>query len=757
MELASEVRVSAADAAVRAVPRALFVNDHRPMVGSDSNPPPATVVAMLEALAPDATSKVLQVGAGSGFATAALARMSGSVDAVERVEPLAKVVRERLDALELSNVRVHVADGSHGLPGRGPYDAILVTASAVAVGPALIEQLAPGGRIVATYGDRNGDRELVRHTKDDRGVVLREDLGRVRLRRDVGDALESLGVVSSEVLDQARRAAARTQRPLQDVIAEHANIEEGDLYRAMARVRGLAHISVAELLEVLDPSVAEQVPRAYLDHHRMVPVGHRGEELLVATTNSHALGDEIAAAFPGEQLRLCLVSPNGFRRIWSSIDLRQATRDGDVVPSQSAAKEELLDGEFDRLESYASSVFEALLLDAIGERASDIHLERYGERVRVRLRVDGELRDQGQYTLTPAELDALINVIKVRAQLDIAERRLPQGGRIRLRAGEQRFDLRVQTQPALHGEHVVIRLLPQKTRTISIEDLGFPADIAAQYRRLLDSPSGMVLVVGPTGSGKSTTLYAGLQNLADDARRKVITVEDPIEYSIDGVQQTQVKPGIGFSFADAMRAFVREDPDVILVGEIRDSETALEAIRASQTGHLVLSTLHCNDAVDAVQRLYDLGMHPNSIASELLAVISQRLARRICPRCRKPDAPDPELLAELFPVGAPDDFRCFIGEGCPSCGGHGTRGRVATVEFLRVNADIRRSVSRQLALDDLREQARAAGMHTLRTSLLRQIDEGLVPLSEARRLLHADEMAGEAVSSDAEGGRSPAG
>jgi type IV pilus assembly protein PilB len=199
---------------------------------------------------------------------------------------------------------------------------------------------------------------------------------------------------------------------------------------------------------------------------------------------------------------------------------------------------------------------------------------------------------------------------------------------------------------------------------IANTSLGFPEKEAAAYRRLLDAPNGLVLVVGPTGSGKSTTLYAGLQVLARDATRKVITIEDPIEYAIDDVQQTQVRPEVGFHFADAMRVFVREDPDVIMLGEIRDQETALEAMRASQTGHLVLSTLHCNDATDAVQRLFDLGVHPNSVASALVAVFAQRLARRICEHCRVAVEADPALLAEVFHRGAPENFCCFRGQGC---------------------------------------------------------------------------------------------
>ncbi|MBX3471908.1 MAG: type II/IV secretion system protein [Planctomycetes bacterium] len=390
------------------------------------------------------------------------------------------------------------------------------------------------------------------------------------------------------------------------------------------------------------------------------------------------------------------------------------------------------------------TLFEAILVDAIAARASDVHLERYGDRVRLRLRVDGDLRDLHHLKIGPAQLVGLVNVIKVQANLDIAERRVPQGGRTSVRAGNRVFDLRVQTQPSLHGEHVVIRLLPQDTKLLTIEQLGFPEGPGRAYRRLLDSPSGLVLVVGPTGSGKSTTLYAGLQVLSRDTTRKVLTIEDPIEYALDDVQQSQVRPELGFVFASAMRSFVREDPDVILVGEIRDSETALEALRASQTGHLVLSTLHCNDAVDAVQRLVDLGMHPNSIASEVLAVFAQRLAKRICHECREPAGPPAgELALEVFPGGVPPNLETWRGRGCSRCANAGSYGRIAAVEYLPASPAFRGAVSRRCSVDELRAVAVDAGLLPMREHALDLIRAGTIAFEELRMLLPPERLAPE--------------
>jgi type IV pilus assembly protein PilB len=396
-----------------------------------------------------------------------------------------------------------------------------------------------------------------------------------------------------------------------------------------------------------------------------------------------------------------------------------------------------------RIEAHLITLCDALLLDAISEGASDLHIEQYKDRTRIRLRVDGDLHDITHYTLSPLETRGLVNVIKIRGDMDIAEKRLPQGGRSQLVAGGIGYDLRIQVQPSLHGEAVVIRMLPQSGNIVAIEDLGMGPVIMRHYRRLLDNPSGLVLVVGPTGSGKSTTLYAGLSELANDGRRKVLTIEDPIEYSMDGIQQTRTRPEVGFNFADGMRSFVRLDPDVILVGEIRDTETAIEAIRASQTGHVVLSTLHSNDAVDALQRIYDLEVHANSVASELMAVIAQKLAKRICEDCKTEAKPDTDILGELFPEGTPNSFRCYEGKGCKTCNGRGTKGRVAVIEYMQVNTELRAAIATKVPVAELRSIALDSGLTTMRDSALNHVLEGAIPLSELPRILPADRMAPE--------------
>jgi len=351
----------------------------------------------------------------------------------------------------------------------------------------------------------------------------------------------------------------------------------------------------------------------------------------------------------------------------------------------------------------------ALLTQAIRENASDIHLEAFEDESVVRFRVDGVLRD----ILSPRrELHgALVSRIKVMSKLDIAEKRLPQDGRMSLRVAEHPVDVRVSTLPTQHGERVVLRLLDKQSARLNLESLGMPREILQIFEELIRKPNGILLVTGPTGSGKTTTLYSGLHRL-DRKRLNILTVEDPVEYDLDGVGQTQINSKIGLTFAGGLRSILRQDPDVVLVGEIRDLETAEISVQASLTGHLVLSTLHTNTAVGAVTRLVDMGVEPFLIASSLIGVLAQRLVRRLCPHCKQVHQPD-ETERELLGINQGDGVEIYTAKGCVECDHIGYSGRLGIYELVPINESIRKLIHDQASEDDLLRHARKSSKSLL--------------------------------------------
>mgnify|MGYP000287417019 CR=1 FL=1 len=371
----------------------------------------------------------------------------------------------------------------------------------------------------------------------------------------------------------------------------------------------------------------------------------------------------------------------------------------------------------------------ALLTQALREDASDIHIEPFETRSVVRLRIDGTLRD----LIEPARAlhAAIVSRVKIMAQLDIAEKRLPQDGRITLRVAGRPVDVRVSTIPTGHGERVVLRLLDKQAGRLDLTHLGMDEATLAHMDRLIREPHGIVLVTGPTGSGKTTTLYAALSRL-DATALNIMTVEDPIEYDLDGISQTQVNARIEMSFARALRTILRQDPDVVMIGEIRDLETAQIAVQASLTGHLVFATLHTNDAVSAVTRLVDMGVEPFLLASSLIGVGAQRLVRRLCPECRKPFAAD---AAQLRALGlAPTDGTLYSATGCSACNGSGYRGRTGIYELLTVDDDFRRLIHDRASEQVLREHALSRGMRSLRDDGMRWAGQGVISLEEVVRV-----------------------
>lgn len=550
-------------------------------------------------------------------------------------------------------------------------------------------------------------------------------------RRRLGELLVEAGVLDVGQVEEALESSRPDER-LGAALLRLAIIDERGLADAVAAQLGLERVEVED--EVIDAEVVELLPARLAARHDVLPLRFEGHVLVVATadpSNVVAL-DDVRVATRVRSVRAVVAT---------SVALDRARRRAyrvDVAHDVLDAIDELPDAVHDDVEVVDENsqpvvrLVDALIGDAVTSRASDVHIEPDSDGVGVRVRVDGLLRETRRI---PRALGRqVISRIKIMSKLDISERRLPQDGRTVVRVDGQDVDLRVSTMPTMHGETVVLRLLPKGANRIGLVDLGFGEDTLSALLDALGRPQGLVLVTGPTGSGKTSTLYAGLAAVADPSRN-VLTLEDPVEMQLPGVNQTQIEPKIGLTFARGLRHVLRQDPDVVLVGEIRDEETARLAVEASFTGHLVLATLHTNDAPSAVARLVDLGADAFLIASSLLLVVAQRLARAVCDDCAVPDEPDPELLARLHLD--PADLEGAVlrrGTGCRVCDDTGTHGRVAIGEVLSVTPAIRELVVEGAAETVVARQARADGLVPLRTEAIRRAKTGVITLQEALRI-----------------------
>jgi type II secretory ATPase GspE/PulE/Tfp pilus assembly ATPase PilB-like protein len=385
-------------------------------------------------------------------------------------------------------------------------------------------------------------------------------------------------------------------------------------------------------------------------------------------------------------------------------------------------------------------ILNKLLYEAVTEGASDIHVENLETRTQVRFRIDGILHERTT-PINKNNIQKIISVLKIDSGLNIAERRRAQDGVFKMRIGKDRnIDFRINVHATQFGEDAVIRVLDRDRNLLGLSDLGFAPGVEARYESLLDNPQGLILITGPTGSGKTTTLYSSLAHL-NTGDKKIVTAEDPVEYHMDGVTQYQVNNFIGNTFAEYTRRFLRKDPDVILVGEIRDDETAIACMRAAMTGHLVFSTLHTNDAVAVVQRLRDLSVDSSSIGDAILCVIQQRLARRNCPDCRKPYTPDASLLREFYPTGElPPEARFVRGTGCTTCHGKGLRGRIGLYEFWAMKRATRQLISAGADENEIRRSAVELGLNSLVEDALRKVYDGLTTLEELRRVVPVEQI-----------------
>jgi len=484
------------------------------------------------------------------------------------------------------------------------------------------------------------------------------------------------------------------------------------------------------------------VPYAFARAHGVLPSGTDGDAVVVLTRpDATAEGLAEVRRVLKRPLKARAVDPERFAaELARAFDpgtsagaafAPDAASDADLarLMQELPPTEDLLDGT--GAQAPVIRMINALLLQAVRERASDVHVEPYEQRAVVRFRVDGEMAD----VLEPPRAlhAALVSRLKIMANLDIAEKRLPQDGRIALKLGDRTVDVRVSTLPTGSGERVVLRLLDRDEAKLDLATLGMAADTLEAIDRLIREPHGIVLVTGPTGSGKTTTLYAALSRLPR-GRANMMTVEDPIEYALDGVAQTQVNPKVDLTFARALRAILRQDPDVVMIGEIRDLETAQIAVQASLTGHLVLATLHTNDASSALTRLADMGVEPYLLSSSLLGVLAQRLVRTLCPACRQAGPPTEGERALVQSMGLRPPERLYEPLGCDACKGSGWRGRTGVYELIVVDEAMRRLVHDGAGEHALREAARNAGARSLRADGGRLLADGTTSLAELVRV-----------------------
>ncbi|MFH0926195.1 MAG: type II secretion system ATPase GspE [bacterium] len=556
--------------------------------------------------------------------------------------------------------------------------------------------------------------------------------------QQIGSLLIKEGLITEQQLQQALDHQKSTKERLGNILVDLKIVSQRDIFKVLGRQLNIDYITAEQMLNI-DPALLETIPSHVAKVYHAIPFAKEGKKLIVVVADPFDL-------FTIDDLK-SITDHEIYPAIGAKEDIEEAINKlygGDKIDALQDIMERLGSGEgiekineeeinLEELKNQISDapvvkLVDYIITNAVNKRASDIHVEPMEKTVSIRYRIDGILYE---IFSPPKHLQmAIISRIKILANLDIAERRLPQDGRFTAKAGNKLFDLRISTLPTVFGEKVVLRLLEKSGFSTKLEELGMEADDLEKFKRKIKRPNGMILLTGPTGSGKSTTLYAAL-NYVKSSETNIVTVEDPVEYQLNGINQVQAHPKIGLTFAHVLRSILRQDPDIIMVGEVRDLETAEMAIKSSLTGHLVFSTLHTNDAVATIIRLTDMGVEPFLVCSSLTLAIAQRLVRRLCPDCKEPYEPSPEELERLRirnPTGKKITF--YRPQGCPKCSNTGYFGRIAIHELLDVNQEIKNMVLRNALPDIIKRRAVELGMSTLFQSGLKKVIRGITTLEE---------------------------
>jgi type IV pilus assembly protein PilB len=560
----------------------------------------------------------------------------------------------------------------------------------------------------------------------------------------IAKILTEEGILTAAHLEAASREQKKSGEFLGTTIIKLGLAQPDALYGALSKRLGVPFEKIKS--RQIDPAVIAQVPAKFASHYKIIPLEFSDGYLVLAVidpTDVRQLDDirlvlnqEIKPVFASEQDILeAMRAYYGVGAETLERMVAQQHHSSPVPVSAGAAQDVSTLAEDASIITFVNQI----LSEAVKDRASDIHLEPFQDELRTRFRIDGVLYDINIPDTIKLFHPAIVSRIKIMAQLNIAERRLPQDGRIKIKVDTQELDLRVSIMPTAFGEAVHIRILSTRF-FLELEKLGLAKEDLQIIESAIKQPHGIIFVTGPTGSGKSTTLYAALAKINSSAV-KIITIEDPVEYQLRGVNQVQVIPQIGFTFATALRHMLRHDPDVMMVGEVRDYETAEIAIRSALTGHLVFSTLHTNDAPGAVTRLLDMGIEPFLVSSSLECLIAQRLVRLICPYCKEKRKPSPEMLAQVNLIEKDGEvFDMYEGRGCEKCRFTGYRGRTAIYEILRLTEPVRAMVLERASSQQIKQHAIAQGMRTLRQDGLRKVREGLTTLTEVIRVTQQEEL-----------------
>lgn len=539
--------------------------------------------------------------------------------------------------------------------------------------------------------------------------------------------------------DELRRvvASGRTGEPPYKVAIRTGLVSEDDFLGLVAAELGIPFVK--SLPDDYDPEAFDRISPLFMQEHAFVPLALRDGKLAIVIGDpfDHIVIDTLKKLFRVGEIELAISREESIRAWIDEYYLREEHRQQESDDEQSAEPEFLAFEDVEQLKDLASEApvvkkVNTFLTKAVESAASDIHLETFQDRIQVRFRIDGILQD---FESLPKHMQqAIVSRIKIMARLDIAERRLPQDGKMFLKIAGKSIDMRVSCLPTTHGESVVIRLLDRGSISFSLEKLGFPALQLEAFDSLIRQPHGIILVTGPTGSGKTTTLYSALNTL-NSPDKKIITIEDPVEYDLDGINQVQTNPKAGLTFANGLRSIVRQDPDVILIGEIRDRETADIAVQSALTGHLVFSTLHTNDSAGAVTRLVEIGVEDYLLSSSLLGILAQRLLRVLCPACKRAFVPEPALARKLgIPWTPTPDAPVYEAVGCPKCSNTGYRGRTAIFEVLPVSDEIKSLILESKSSTAIRDLAVRQGMTMLKDNGWDKARQGLTSATEVLRV-----------------------